>query len=257
MTQLHSSTQSREGSRAEERPVMAGTILIVDDEPDLVDSLRFTFEREGYRVHAAYDGRAALDRIEQNPLPDIVLLDLMLPDMSGTDICRRLRQAERTRALPIIMVSARGDEIDRVVGFELGADDYVTKPFSMRELVLRTKSILRRHSRGARAERDERQLDKLRIDMDGHQVWVEDRRVNLTALEFRLLTTLVARQGRVQTRDTLLSDVWGVQADVTTRTVDTHVQRLRKKLGPAGAHIETLRGVGYRFSLPDQSPRAP
>jgi len=153
---------------------------------------------------------------------------------------------ERTRRIPVIMVSARSEEIDRVVGFELGADDYVTKPFSVRELLLRIKAILRRRTTNQTAEA-ETQWGNLRVDFDGHQVWVDEQAITLTALEFRLLTTLLTRRGRVQTREMLLSDVWSVQVDVTTRTVDTHVQRLRKKLGAAGQYIETLRGVGYRF----------
>lgn len=232
---------------------MVASILIVDDEQDLVDSIRYALEQDGYRVLAALNGKAAIDLIEKHQVPDLILLDLMLPDISGTEICRRLRATERTRNVPIIMVSARGDEIDRVVGFELGVDDYVVKPFSMRVLLLRVKAILRRRSLAANTREQERTLEKLRIDMEGHQVWVENRRVNLTALEFRLLTTLVSRRGRVQTRDTLLNDVWGVPKDVTTRTVDTHVQRLRKKLGSAGAYIETLRGVGYRFLIPERA----
>ena len=226
---------------------MAGTVLIVEDEQDLVDTMRFAFEKEGFEVLVARDGATAFELLEQRPPPDLVMLDLMLPDASGTDICKRMRMSERTRTVPVVIVSARGDEIDRVVGFEIGADDYVVKPFSMRELLLRIKAILRRRAPNQAGGHEERVLDRLRIDMGGHQVWVDDRRVTLTALEFRLLTTLVARQGRVQTRDTLLSDVWGVQVDVTTRTVDTHVQRLRKKLGSAGGYIETLRGTGYRF----------
>ena len=154
------------------------------------------------------------------------------------------------------MVSARGEEIDRVVGFELGADDYVTKPFSVRELLLRIKAILRRCA--SETEDEEPRFDRLRVDLEGHQVWIDEQQVTLTALEFRLLTTLMARRGRVQTREMLLQDVWGLQVDVTTRTVDTHVQRLRKKLGPVvGNYIETLRGVGYRFLVTDAAAPSP
>lgn len=231
---------------------MPATILIVDDERDLLDSLRFSVEREGFSALTAQSGASALSLMGQTPSPDLVLLDWMLPDMAGTEVCRNIRMSERTRATPVIMVSARGEEIDRVVGFEVGVDDYVTKPFSVRELLLRVKAILRRRAGEERATEEQR-YDLLRVDHDGHQVWVQDQRVSLTALEFRLLTTLLARRGRVQTRDTLLSDVWGVQVDITTRTVDTHVQRLRKKLGAAGQYIETLRGVGYRFLVPDRA----
>jgi two-component system, OmpR family, phosphate regulon response regulator PhoB len=230
---------------------MSATILIVDDERDLLDSLRFSIEREGFSVVTAQSGTSALALMGHSPQPDLVLLDWMLPDMAGTEVCRSIRMSERTRHTPVIMISARGEEIDRVVGFELGADDYVTKPFSVRELLLRVKAILRRHA-APEPDAEGRHYELLRVDHDGHQVWVENSRVVLTALEFRLLTTLLARRGRVQTREALLSDVWGVQADVTTRTVDTHVQRLRKKLGAASQYIETLRGVGYRFLVPEE-----
>ena len=233
---------------------MLGTILVVDDEQDLIETLRYSLEREGYATLAASSGGAALDILAQAPLPDLVLLDWMLPDMSGIEVCRSLRMGERARQMPVtpvIMVSARGEEIDRVVGFELGADDYVTKPFSVRELLLRIKAILRRRSTDT-AGVEEPQFERLRVDLEGHQVWIDEQPVSLTALEFRLLTTLMARRGRVQTREMLLQDVWGMQVDVTTRTVDTHVQRLRKKLGPiVGNYIETLRGVGYRFVVSD------
>ena len=232
---------------------MSATILIVDDERDLLDSLRFSVEREGFCALTAENGASALALMQHNPQPDLVLLDWMLPDMAGTEVCRNIRMSERTRHTPVIMISARGEEIDRVVGFELGADDYVTKPFSVRELLLRVKAILRRNAAPDPGV-DEQHYELLRVDHDGHQVWVQNTRVVLTALEFRLLTTLLARRGRVQTREVLLTDVWGMQADVTTRTVDTHVQRLRKKLGAASQYIETLRGVGYRFLIPEREP---
>jgi two-component system phosphate regulon response regulator PhoB len=232
---------------------MHATILVVDDERDLVDSVRFALEREGFTALTAGSGSAALSAMNQSPPPDLVLLDWMLPDMSGTEVCRTIRSTERTRATPVIMVSARGEEIDRVVGFELGADDYVTKPFSIRELLLRVKAILRRRAAEVQAEVPEVTDELLRVDHDGHQVHVDGAPIHLTALEFRLLTTLLARRGRVQTRETLLSDVWGAAVNVTTRTVDTHVQRLRSKLGPAGRYIETLRGVGYRFLVPERA----
>jgi two-component system, OmpR family, phosphate regulon response regulator PhoB len=225
---------------------MSGTILIVDDEPDIVSTLSFNLEREGFRTLCAHRGQEALELVAGDPPPDLVILDLMLPDVSGTEVCRRLRQNPETRRIPVLMLTAKVDDIDRVVGFEVGADDYVTKPFSVRELVLRIKAILRR------AQPEEEQSDHLRfgvlqIDVAGHRVWVEDEEVLLTALEFRLLTTLVQRRGRVQSRETLLNHVWEMSGDVTTRTVDTHVRRLRKKLGAASAYLETLRGVGYRF----------
>lgn len=232
---------------------MSALILVVEDEPDLASTLEYNFQREGFQTRAALNGTAALDLAAQEPLPDLVVLDLMLPDVPGTEVCRRLRSDERTRGIPVLMLTAKSDEIDRVVGFEVGADDYVAKPFSVRELMLRVRAILRR-STVDEPKDNELRFGDLRIDAPGHRVWVGEDEVRLTALEFRLLTTLLARKGRVQTRDTLLSDVWGIDAEVTTRTVDTHVKRLREKLEPAGHYIETLRGVGYRFrARPDEA----
>ena len=228
---------------------MTPTILVVEDEPAIQELIVINLKHAGFLVVRAGSAEEAESAIRA-ALPDLVLLDWMLPDMSGADVCRNLRMSERTRKIPVIMVSARSEEIDRVVGFELGADDYVTKPFSVRELLLRIRAILRRRN-GEGATAEDNQVERLRVDLDGHQVWVDDVRVGLTALEFRLLTTLLARRGRVQTREMLLNDVWGMQVDVTTRTVDTHVQRLRKKLGEVGHYIETLRGVGYRFLVPE------
>ncbi len=225
---------------------MPMTILIVEDEQDLLDTLEFNLQREGHATRRAATGRAGLEAAALEPPPDLVLLDLMLPDIPGTEVCRQLRASERTRSVPVVMLTARGEEVDRVVGFEVGADDYVTKPFSVRELMLRVRAILRRAG-GPVDEPAKLQTGELEVDVSSHRVWVAGEEVRLTALEFRLLTTLLSRAGRVQTRDTLLSDVWGMHAGLTTRTVDTHVTRLRKKLGDVGNYIETLRGVGYRF----------
>jgi two-component system phosphate regulon response regulator PhoB len=222
-------------------------ILIVEDEQDLAATLAYNLEREGYRAEVASTGQAALASLAKDPLPSLVILDLMLPDLSGVEICRQLRQAPRTRSLPVLMLTARGEEIDRVVGFEVGADDYVVKPFSVRELLLRVRAIQRRFSAPPPADAAEISFGRLRVDPGGHRAWVDSEEITLTALELKLLHTLLTRRGRVQTREVLLSDVWGITADVTTRTVDTHVKRLRQKLGPAGDYIETLRGVGYRF----------
>ncbi len=226
--------------------LMPPTILIVEDELDLLDTLEFNLQREGYLTRRAASGRAGLEAAALEPPPDLVLLDLMLPDIPGTEVCRQLRASERTRSTPVVMLTARGEEVDRVVGFEVGADDYVTKPFSVRELMLRVRAILRRLS-GPTEDVGKLQNGDLEVDVASHRVWVSSEEVRLTALEFRLLLTLLTRAGRVQTRDTLLSDVWGMHAGLTTRTVDTHVTRLRKKLGEVGDYIETLRGVGYRF----------
>jgi two-component system phosphate regulon response regulator PhoB len=236
---------------------MTGTILIVEDEQDLVDILEFNLRREGFQTRRALTGEEGLKQARRSPAPDLILLDLMLPDLSGTEVCRRLRADDGTREIPVLMVTAKDEEVDRIVGFEVGADDYVTKPFSVRELMLRIRAVLRRaETKSPAATDDEITTDRLRVNPAGHRVWVDNEEVSLTALEFRLLSTLLTRAGRVQTRDTLLTDVWGMQTGVTTRTVDTHVTRLRKKLGPAGAYIETLRGVGYRFRSPTSESRA-
>ena len=227
---------------------MTGLILIVEDERDLVATLEYALEKEGFRTRSAYTGRQGLEIAAGEPGPDLVLLDLMLPDMSGTQVCQQLRTGARTRGLPVIMMTAKSEEVDRVVGFEVGADDYVIKPFSLRELMLRIRAVLRRKAPTDAASVVPSSYGRLRVDMEGHRVWVDEQEVVLTALEFRLLTTLIARRGRVQTRDALLGDVWGVQPGLTTRTVDTHVRRLRKKLGEVADYVQTLRGVGYRFT---------
>jgi two-component system, OmpR family, phosphate regulon response regulator PhoB len=230
---------------------LAGLILIVEDEQDLVDTLEYNLNKDGYQTRSALNARAALELALSEPHPDLILLDIMLPDMSGIDVCKWVRRNETIRNTPIIMLTAKGEEIDRVVGFEVGADDYVVKPFSVRELVLRIKAVLRRRQTEETIEKPVL-FGVLRVEVDAHRAWVADEEIRLTALEFRLLTTLLSRKGRVQSRERLLSDVWGIDADVTTRTVDTHVKRLREKLGPAGAYVETMRGVGYRFRLKDE-----
>lgn len=229
---------------------MAATILIVEDEVDLVETLEYSLAREGFQTRRATDGRTALRLLAEDPLPDVVLLDLMLPEVSGTRVCRQLRADRRTRAVPIIMLTAKSSEVDRVVGFELGADDYVVKPFSVRELVLRIRAVLRRvqAAAGESDETTERRHGRLRVDEEGHRVWVDDELQRLTALEFRLLLELMRHPGRARSRERLLRDVWDIHADVTTRTVDTHIKRLREKLGPAAEYVQTLRGVGYCFA---------
>ena len=222
-------------------------ILIVEDEADLSAIISYNLERDGYSVRAALTGKSALEELAADPLPDLVLLDLMLPDMSGTEICRILREDPRTKNLPVIMVTARDEEVDRVVGFELGADDYVVKPFSVRELMLRVRAVLRRSAVSEPVADETLIFGRLTVDESAHRVWVDQDEVKITALEFRLLVTFLSRRGRVQTRERLLEDVWGYDVGVTTRTVDTHVKRLREKLGSAGNYIETVRGVGYRF----------
>lgn len=228
-------------------------ILVVEDEADLREILQYNLTREGHKVVLAKSGAEALT-LAREAHPEVILLDLMLPDVSGTAVCKTLRKEPAGRDARIIMVTARGEEIDRVVGFELGADDYVVKPFSVRELILRIGAVLRRRE-PATLERVE--FGDLALDLAAHRAWVRGAEVALTALEFKLIVVLFERKNRVQTREALLSDVWGIDADITTRTVDTHVKRLRQKLRTAGAYVETVRGVGYRFTdepTEDQEP---
>jgi len=232
---------------------MLGLVLVIEDEVDLASTLEYNLKTEGFGVRVAHTGKVGLASATAEPAPDVIVLDLMLPDLSGTEICRRLREHERTREIPVIMCTAKGEEIDRVVGFEVGADDYIVKPFSVRELVLRIRALLRRAHR-VESEPQTMRFGRLKVDREAHRAWVDEQEIALTALEFRLLHAFMTRKGRVQTRDALLSDVWGIEAEVTTRTVDTHVKRLREKLGDAGGYIETLRGVGYRFKdQPDEA----
>jgi two-component system phosphate regulon response regulator PhoB len=227
-------------------------ILVIEDERDLQQVVAYNLRQAGHDVATASGGQEGL-RLAREVPPDLVLLDLMLPDMPGTEVCRALKREPATQSSAVVMVTAKGEEIDRVVGFELGADDYVVKPFSVRELLLRVQAILRR-SWSEQPVAPTFEFGCLRVDREAHRVWVNNKEVELTALEFKLLATLHDRRNRVQTRGALLSDVWGIDADITTRTVDTHVKRLREKLGAAGEYIETVRGVGYRFA--DAPPRA-
>ncbi|MEO8901708.1 MAG: response regulator [Polyangiaceae bacterium] len=228
-------------------------ILIVEDEPDLQQVLEYNLRQAGHEVLVTKLGREGL-RIAREQKPEVVLLDLMLPDVPGTEVCKQIKESPATRGINVIMLTARGEEIDRVVGFELGADDYVTKPFSVRELLLRIQAVVRRGRAEPKDVEAIVEFGKLKIDRDAHRVWVEASEIELTALEFKLLVTLYDRKNRVQTRSTLLDDVWGIQADITTRTVDTHVKRLREKLEAARDYVETVRGVGYRFvGTPDEA----
>ncbi len=226
---------------------MSARVLVVDDEADLVELVAFNLQQAGYSVVIARDGASALAEARKHR-PDLILLDLMLPDLSGTEVCRRLKKDPETEHTPVVMLTARSSEMDRVVGFELGADDYIVKPFSPRELVLRVQAVLRRSSGGsAPPDAASMVIGKLLIDIPRHRATVADEEVPLTALEFKLLLDLASRRGRVQSRDALLDRVWGYVAGIETRTVDTHVKRLREKLGLAGDYIETVRGVGYRM----------
>jgi two-component system phosphate regulon response regulator PhoB len=225
-------------------------VLVVDDERDLLSLVDFNLRAAGFETLLASNGEQALAHLRRR-IPDLVLLDVMLPDVSGTEICRQIKGDPRTRHVLVVMLTAKGEEVDRVVGFELGADDYVTKPFSVRELVLRLKAVLRRAGAApAGGERPRDEVGPIRIDVDAHRAFVDGAEVQLTALEFRLLATFMARLGRVQSREQLLQDVWEMSSDLETRTVDTHVKRLREKLGSGRDLLETVRGVGYRLVDP-------
>jgi len=224
--------------------VSSKRILIVEDENDVVDLLTLNLRKAGgFLISKAGDGATGLTKARAEK-PDLIILDLMLPKIPGLEVCKILKSEAATRHIPILMLTARAEEIDRVVGLECGADDYVTKPFSPREIVLRIKAILRR---GATEEADDRlSAGPITIDPARHEVLVNGKRVELTSLEFKLLRTLMQRRGRVQERDRLLNEVWGYESVIDTRTVDTHVRRLREKLGKAGEVVETVRGFGYR-----------
>jgi len=221
------------------------TILIIEDENDLAELVAYNLDKEGYRSLIAQDGPSGLEAVRHNS-PDLILLDLMLPGMSGMEICKILKSREKTAGIPIIMLTAKGEEIDRVVGFEVGADDYVIKPFSPRELLLRIKAVLRRAGSDESASKIIK-VGSIAIDTDRHIVTVEGDEVVLTTTEFKLLFNLAERLGRVQSRDRLLKDVWGFSHIGDTRTVDTHITRLRTKLGEAGEMIRTVRGFGYKM----------
>jgi two-component system phosphate regulon response regulator PhoB len=223
----------------------SGRILLVEDEPDIAEILQYNLEKEGFEVAVESRGDSALERVREEA-PDLLILDLMLPGLDGLELARILQRDRRTAALPLIMLTARGEEVDRIVGLELGADDYITKPFSPREVVLRVRAVLRR-ARHEPAAGDRLRIGDLDLDVAGHRLQVGRREVELTATEFRLLKLLMERTGRVQTRSQLLSDVWGYADDIDSRTVDTHVRRLRRKLGAEADRIETVIGVGYRL----------
>jgi two-component system, OmpR family, phosphate regulon response regulator PhoB len=219
-------------------------------EKDLADLVQFNLREAGFETLGVPDGEQALAVLQERS-PDLVLLDLMLPGIRGTEVCRQIKSSPRTRNVSVIMVTARGEEVDRVVGFELGADDFVTKPFSMRELVLRARAVLRR---GANGESDvlQERVGPLHVDTASHRAFAGEAELPLTALEFKLLATFMSRVGKLQTREALLRDVWGVTGNLQTRTVDTHIKRLREKLGPGRELIETVRGSGYRMVDPEE-----
>ena len=225
------------------------TILVVDDEEPIQELLRFNLEKEGYAVCVAKDGQEALKHVE-NDQPDLLVLDLMLPGMDGLEVCRKLRSNQKFQQIPIIMLTAKGEEIDKVLGLELGADDYMTKPFSPRELLARIKARLRRLNSQEEVDAKIIIRGELRVDVTGFRVHVRGEETELTPKEFELLRVLVAHPGRVYSREELLERIWGYEYDGDTRTVDVHVRHLRLKVerDPSNPeYIETLRGIGYRF----------
>ena len=224
---------------------MKPKILVVDDEPEAVELLDFNLRAAGFEVATAADGAEALKKA-QALVPALIVLDLMLPEIDGLEVCKMLRRQPATASIPIIMLTAKAAELDRVLGLELGADDYLTKPFSPRELILRVKKILQR-GKVASEDSDVYSVGHLKIDTPRHLVSWRGKAIDLTATEFKLLALLAQRRGRVQSREQLLRDVWDYNAMIDTRTVDTHMRRLREKLGPAGKLLDTVRGVGYRF----------
>ena len=231
---------------------MADLILIIEDEPDIASTVAYNLKKQGFTTQIASTGAEGLARATAVPTPDLILLDLMLPDMSGHDICSTLRDHDRTKKVPVIMLTARGEEEDRIAGFEHGADDYVTKPFSVRELLSRIRAVLRRCQSDAGDENPMLRAGIIRIHLDAHRVWVDEQEIVLTAIEYRLLKTFAERKGRVQSRDQLIDAVWGLGTAITNRTIDVHIKRLRSKLGPEGSeYIDTVWGVGYRFLVPE------
>jgi two-component system phosphate regulon response regulator PhoB len=221
-------------------------VLIDEDERDLAELLAYNLEKEGYQALVTGTGLEGLETARRE-LPDLILLDLMLPGMMGTEVCSALRHSDKTRAIPVLMLTARGDEIDRVVGFEMGADDYIVKPFSMRELMLRIRAILRRSSQEPTSTERQISMGTIAIDCASHRVTIADTEIELTSTEYKLLLYLAEHSGRVMKRELLLQDVWGYNFVGDTRTVDTHVTRLRNKLGDAGEMIKTVRGFGYKL----------
>ena len=223
-------------------------ILMIDDEKDIVESIEYNLKKEGFSTHKSFDGLAGF-KLAKELIPDLILLDLMLPGMSGIELCKALRKNGSTSKIPVIMLTAKKQEIDKVVGLEVGADDYISKPFSMKELIARIKAVLRRYGVSTKGEKQKTQIvfADLKLDLERHEVTVKNKSVDLSAKEFKLLEFLASNKEKVFSRERLLDDVWGIQAEVETRTVDVHIRRLREKLGKAGDHIQTVIGFGYKF----------
>jgi len=231
-----------------------GTILVIDDEPDLVELVEFNLKKDGYEVIGARNGQSGLE-IAQKHLPDLIVLDLMMPGIDGLEVCRQLRADNRTKQIPMIMLTAKSAEADRVVGLELGADDYVTKPFSPRELVARVRALLRRATSTQETPTVIRQGDLL-IDLTRHEVTSGGKQVTLTPTEFRILHFVAARPGRVLSRDQIIDAAVGNEMAVFDRTIDVHIAAIRRKLGKSGDRIETIRGFGYKWREGDEASRS-
>jgi DNA-binding response OmpR family regulator len=226
---------------------MDAKILIVEDDPDIVELLTYNLRQAGFETEAVLNGARALQRAKESP-PDLIILDLLLPEVDGLEVCRLLKRDPQTEAIPVIMLTAKAEEVDRIVGLELGADDYITKPFSPREVALRVRAVLRRAAPAPPPTTSNKiEIHGLTIDLDKHQVSGKDGVIDLTATEFKLLRLLAGHPGRVFTRNVLMDAVWGQEYYGVDRTVDTHVSRLRRKLGEYGEWIDTVHGVGYRF----------
>lgn len=224
---------------------MKERILIVEDDKNISKLIKYNLDKEGFNCFTAFKSEEALEILNRFPI-DLIILDIMLPDVDGFELCRMIKEEKKWKNIPIIILTAKGEEIDKVVGFQLGADDYIVKPFSPRELILRIKAVLRRGKK-EEEKKEILQIGKILVNIPKHKVFINDKEIKLTPLEFKLLVTLMERKGRVQSREILLSDVWGIYTEVDTRTVDTHIKRLRQKLGKLGDLIETIVGLGYRF----------
>ncbi len=220
-------------------------ILLVEDDKHISKLVKYNLEKTGFNCVLAMTGEEALKVLDSESI-DLIILDIMLPKIDGLEVCRQVKQNKGLLHVPIIMLTAKGEEVDKIVGFELGADDYVVKPFSPRELILRIKAVLKR-SKPREELGNMLSVDKLTIDIPRHKVVVDKKEISLTQIEFKLLVNFIKRKGRVQSRDRLLEDVWEMDSDVTTRTIDTHIKRLREKLGKSGKLIETVRGIGYKL----------
>jgi len=225
------------------------SILVIDDEKDIVESIEYNLSKEGYKVSKSYDGMNGLEAVHKK-MPDIVILDLMLPGMTGIEVCKAMRSDPKTASIPVIMLTAKGEEADKIVGLEVGADDYMTKPFSIRELAARIKAVLKRSGKKEEPKACLK-FPNLEIDSEQHIVKASNKEIDLTAKEFMLLEYLASNPEKVFSRDRLLDTVWGIDAAIETRTVDVHMRRLREKLGKSSKYLKTLHGVGYKFSLKD------